>query len=124
MVKRELIKSKNGIELFNLSNGAIEVVLCNYGCTIVSIVVPDKEGHRKDVVAGFNDPEKYKKDHPYFGCTVGRYANRIARGNFTIDRQEYRLPQNNNGNHLHGGVNGFHRKLWRAEEEGQGISFS
>ena len=111
-------------QLFNVSNGVIDVVLCNYGSTIVSITVPDKNGEKKNVVAGFSDPKDYLKDHPYFGSTVGRYANRIAFGKFNIDEQEYQLPVNDFPNHLHGGVNGFSRKLWQAEQHASGITFS
>jgi aldose 1-epimerase len=111
-------------QLFNLSNGVVDVVLCNYGCTIISINVPDKNGEKKNVVAGFSDSKDYLKDHPYFGSTVGRYANRIAFGKFNIDEQKYQLPVNDFPNHLHGGVNGFSRKLWQAEQHSNGITFS
>ena len=111
-------------ELFNLNNGTIDVVLCNYGCTIVSINVPGKGGEKKNVVASFSNREHYKKDHPYFGSTVGRYAKRIAYGKFTIDENEYQLATNNSLNHLHGGVNGFHRQLWKAHQNKNEITFS
>lgn len=114
----------SGVQLFNLSNNFMDVVLCNYGCTIVSINVPDKNGEKKNVVAGFSDPKDYLKDHPYFGSTVGRYANRIEFGKFKIDEQEYQLPVNDFPNHLHGGVNGFSKKLWSAEQNKESITFS
>lgn len=114
----------NSIQFFNLSNGVVDVVLCNYGCTIVSINVPDRDGEKANVVAGFSDPKDYLKDHPYFGSTVGRYANRIAFGKFKIDDEEYQLPVNNDPNHLHGGVSGFSKKLWQAEQHSDGITFS
>ncbi len=119
-----MMETEKNIELFNLCNGYIDVVLCNYGCTVVSIYVHGKNGEKKNVVAGFSDPEDYKKDHPYFGSTVGRFANRIAGGKFAIEGQQYQVAQNNDGNHLHGGPVGFHRKLWRAEPDGHGVKFS
>jgi len=64
--------------LYHLSNDSIEVKLTNYGCSIVSVVTPDKTGHRENIVAGFDNFNQYKQDHPYFGCVIGRYANRIA----------------------------------------------
>ena len=118
------IKEGNGSQLFSLHNGFMEVVLSSYGCTVVSINVPDKNGQMKNVVAGFGDPENYRKDHPYFGCTIGRYANRIAFGKFKIDETEYQLATNDHLNHLHGGIIGFNRKLWRAEQNEGGLSFS
>jgi len=118
------MEQPNCVQLYRLNNGIVDVVLCNYGCTIVSINVPDKDGVKKNVVAGFSDPEYYKKDHPYFGSTVGRYANRIAYGKFTIDENEYNLHTNNDQNHLHGGVNGFHRQLWNTEQNKDEIVFT
>ena len=114
----------NAVQLFNLSNEFIDVVLCNYGCTIVSIMVPDKNGEKKNVVAGLSDPDHYKTEHPYFGSTIGRNANRISYGKLKIDENEYLLPANNELNHLHGGVEGFHRKLWRGHRHQEGITFS
>jgi aldose 1-epimerase len=124
MTTMKMMKQEIGLQLFSLNNGIMEVVLCNYGCTIVSINVPDRNGQMKNVVAGFGDPEDYKNDHPYFGCTIGRYANRIAFGKFKIDETEYQLATNDHLNHLHGGINGFSRKLWKAEQNGRGLSFS
>src|SRR6478672_8276443 len=89
--------------LYHLSNDSIEVKLTNYGCTIVSIVTPDKTGHRQNIVAGFDNLEQYTQDHPYFGCVIGRYANRIAKGTFSIDGERFQLDLNDGMNHLHGG---------------------
>ncbi len=95
-----------------LGNGNMEVVIANYGCTVVSVTVPDRDGNMENLVAGFSNPQDYFTDHPYFGCVVGRYANRIAFGKFELMGREYSLPINNGLNHLHGGVNGFNRKFW------------
>jgi aldose 1-epimerase len=98
--------------LYHLSNDSIEVKLTNYGCSIVSVVTPDKTGHRENIVAGFDNFNQYKQGHPYFGCVIGRYANRIAKGAFSIDGEHFQLDLNDGINHLHGGVHGFSRKIW------------
>ena len=103
------------IFLFTLDNGWMKVELTNYGATIVSIFTPGKNGEMENIVAGFNNFESYLLDQPYFGCIVGRYANRIANGSFAIDGVNYQLPVNNGTNHLHGGISGFNRKVWKAE---------
>lgn len=103
------------VYLFKLSNGYMDVSITNYGGTIVSIDIPDRQGNKKNVVAGFDNLDQYLSEHPYFGCIVGRYANRIAFGKFSIDGIEYVLPVNNEKNHLHGGVNGFNKKLWEIK---------
>jgi aldose 1-epimerase len=102
---------------YNLTNAAGMVVkIINYGGTITNIMVPDSSGNFGDVVLGFDSLAGYlKKENPYFGCITGRYANRIAKGKFSIDGKSYQLPINNNGNTLHGGVNGFNRKFWAAQ---------
>ena len=117
------VKQEIGAQLFNLSNGDIDVVLCNYGCTIVSISVPDKDGQKKNVVAGFSSTEEYKNNPHYLGCTVGRFANRIAFGKFKIDDKVYQLECNNGLNHLHGGIDAFHKQIWEAEKISNGLEF-
>lgn len=99
-------------EHYYLSNGNMKVVIGNYGCTIISVSVPDRNGVKENVVAGFSEPHLYLKNHPYLGCIVGRYANRIAFGKFEISGKKYSLPINDKMNHLHGGIDGFHRKFW------------
>lgn len=101
---------------YRLSNGNMEVVISNYGCTVVSVTVPDRDGNMENVVAGFSNPIDYFTDHPYFGCVIGRYANRIAFGKFELMGREYSLPVNNGLNHLHGGVDGFNRKFWEVRD--------
>ena len=113
---------------YHLGNGSIQVAILNYGCTIISILAPDREGKLENVVAGFNDPLQYFQDHPYFGCVVGRYANRIAFGKFELDGRGHSLPINDGRNHLHGGFIGFHKKIWEPKEvirdnERVGVSF-
>lgn len=102
------------LHMITLENAAITVELINLGATITAIYAPDKAGTRKNIVAGFQDPEDYQHNPAYFGCIVGRYANRIAAGNINVSGEHYQLSVNNDGNHLHGGVDGFHTKVWQV----------
>jgi len=102
------------VELFTLTNGGVEVRTIPYGATIVSIRVSDRSGHVADIVLGFDNLDGYLKPNPYFGAAVGRYGNRIAKGRFTLDGRTYQLATNNGPNHLHGGVKGFDKALWRG----------
>jgi len=104
------------IEAFTLRNarGAMAKVI-TYGATLTELWVPDKNGKLGDVVFGFDGLKGYLGSHPYFGSTVGRYANRIAKGKFTLDGKEYTLAINNGPNSLHGGKIGFDRRVWKAE---------
>jgi aldose 1-epimerase len=83
---------------------------------VVSIEVPDKAGKNDDVVLGFASAKEYEDGKAYFGATVGRYGNRIAHGKFTLDGKTYTLPKNDGDNTLHGGLNGFNKKIWTAKE--------
>ena len=103
------------IEQYTLINsGGIQVDLITYGGRIVSLKVPDKKGVSGNVVLGFEKAEDYLKENPFFGANVGRYANRIAEGEFTLDGKSFVLPRNNGQNHLHGGDRGFDKALWTA----------
>lgn len=103
---------------YTLTNPSGMVVkLINYGGTITNVFVPDSNGRMEDVVLGFDSLAGYlSKENPFFGCITGRYANRIAEGKFQIDGKSYQLPVNNNGNTLHGGINGFNKKFWNGEK--------
>ena len=104
------------VELFTLTNThGIEVRAMTYGATITSIRTADRSGTRADIVLGFDSLSGYVAGSPYFGAVVGRYANRIAGGRFTLDGATYQLARNNGPNSLHGGVRGFDKVLWRAE---------
>lgn len=104
------------VDLFTLTNrNGVEVKITNYGGIVVSLKVPDRNGTLGDVVLGYDTLEGYLKDNrPYFGAIIGRYANRIAKGRFTLDGREYRLAQNDGDNHLHGGIKGFDKVVWKA----------
>jgi len=96
------------------NNNGMIVRLTNFGGIVTSIQLPDKDGKTRDVVLGFDNLQSYINEHPYFGCIVGRYANRIAKGQFTLDGVSYQLAKNNGENHLHGGLEGFDKKVWQA----------
>lgn len=103
------------VDLFTLCNNGIEVQITNYGGTVTSILTPDRHGQSQQVVLGYDSLEGNLNDQHYLGVIVGRYGNRIARGKFSIDDKEYTLEVNNMGNHLHGGIQGFHKVVWNAE---------
>ncbi|GER28550.1 aldose 1-epimerase [Striga asiatica] len=108
-------------KIFELNNGNMQVLVSNYGCTITSLRVPDKNGQLADVVLGFDTIEPYQKGAaPYFGCIVGRVANRIKDGKFALDGVEYSLPINKPPNSLHGGNKGFDKVIWEVAEYTQG----
>uniref|UniRef100_B3TLS6 Aldose 1-epimerase n=1 Tax=Elaeis guineensis var. tenera TaxID=51953 RepID=B3TLS6_ELAGV len=102
--------------LFELSNGTITAKITNLGATITSLLVPDAQGNLADVVLGFDSLESYHDNPPYFGCIVGRVANRIKQGKFTLNGVEYSLAINNGPNSLHGGNKGFNKVLWEVVE--------
>lgn len=103
------------VQIYTLRNaGGVEARVCNYGGIVVSLKAPDRNGKSGDVVLGYPNLDGYLKDSPYFGCLVGRYGNRIARGKFTLDGVTYSLATNNYPNALHGGVKGFDKVVWQA----------
>lgn len=104
------------MELFTLTNAnGIEARVISYGATIVSLRVPDRQGRLDDIVLGHEALQGYLTASRYFGSVVGRYGNRIAKGRFTLDGKTYTLATNNGPNHLHGGVRGFDKVVWKAE---------
>ena len=114
------------VDIYTLSNAhGVEARVITYGGILVSLRVPDKNGHLDDVVLGFDSFEGYSKPGPYFGAICGRYANRIAAGKFSVDGKEYTLAKNNGSNSLHGGLKGFDKVVWQAEQfqqqEGVGV---
>lgn len=113
------------LEVYTLKNSkGMEVKITNYGAIIMSILAPDRQGKFDDVVLGFDSPEEYrsKKEHPYFGAVVGRYGNRIAKGQFTLDGKLYKLATNNGPNALHGGIVGFDKKVWKGSQKGNKLT--
>lgn len=105
------------VHLYTLVNArGMKVAITNYGARVVSIDVPDRHGKMADVVLGFDNLKGYLGNDPYFGAIVGRYGNRIAKGEFKLDGKEYHLFINNGPNSLHGGKVGFDKKVWTAHE--------
>jgi aldose 1-epimerase len=104
------------IEKFILHNtkGATAKII-TYGATLTELWMPDRSGKEGDVVLGFDNLKGYLGQHPYFGATIGRYGNRIAKGKFTLDGKEYTLATNNGLNTLHGGKIGYDRRVWKGE---------
>ena len=107
---------KNGYSLTNALG--FEVSINTYGGSITSLKTPDRHGHFGDIVLGFETLEDYIRTPLYFGPLIGRHANRIARGRFSLNEVEYQLPCNNGANHLHGGFKGFDKRVWTAREDG------
>ncbi|MGH2616049.1 MAG: aldose epimerase family protein [Thermomicrobiales bacterium] len=105
------------VTLYTLTNAnGMEVKITNYGGIITSVVVPDLDGNMENVTLGFDNLDDYVAGHPYFGNITGRYANRIARGTFDIEGEDFYLAVNNAPNTLHGGDVGFDKVVWAAEE--------
>ncbi len=105
------------IDLYTLTNkNGVQVSITNYGGTIVSIIVPDRNGKMADIALGFDSLQGYLGNEPFMGATVGRYANRIAGGTFKLDGKDYHTPLNDGPNTLHGGPQGFDKKVWKARE--------
>ena len=117
--KSKFGKTKDGknVDQFTLKNAnGVEMNVITYGGRITSLKVPNKSGTLENVVLGHNTMEGYlRDDNPFFGALIGRFGNRIAKGKFTLNGEEYTLATNDGSNHLHGGINGFDRVIWNAE---------
>lgn len=123
------LPSGENVQVWTLRNGrGMEVRAIGYGAAITSLRVPDREGRPGDVVLGYDDLAGYIADDAYFGAVIGRFANRIGAGRFSLDDRPYQLATNNGPNHLHGGPGGFHKVLWKVAalpaSDGQGLAFS
>jgi aldose 1-epimerase len=117
------------VDVFTLTNAqGMEVRPITYGGIITSLRVPDRMGRFDDVALGFDNLDGYIKNPPYLGAIIGRYANRIAKGRFALDGKTYSLAVNNGPNHLHGGIKGFNKVVWKAESfknaDGVGVVFT
>jgi len=113
-------KLPDGREVFQytLKNAAgVEVRIINYGAIVTTLKVPDRNGKLADIVLGYDSLAGYLGDNAYLGAIVGRYGNRIGKGKFKIDEQEYQVTVNDGANHLHGGKVGFNKVLWDAQVE-------
>lgn len=104
------------VQLHTLTNArGMEISVSEFGATLTSVRVPDVHGRLGEITLGLRSLEDYVAGNPFLGSTVGRYANRLAGGKLTIDGQELALAQNNNGNHLHGGLRGLDKRVWKSE---------
>ncbi len=118
------------VDIYTVTNAkGTKARIMTYGATLVSLEVADKAGKLDDVVLGFDSVAEYEKGSPYFGCTVGRYANRIGDAKFSLDGMEYTLAKNDGENTLHGGKVGFDKVVWAAEivkrkKGGEALKFS
>jgi aldose 1-epimerase len=117
------------VDLYVLTNAnGMTAKVMTYGALLTELLVPDRTGKVEDVVLGFDDLKSYLAGHPFFGATVGRVANRVAKGKFTLDGKEYRLAVNNGPNSLHGGKKGFDKVVWKAEPiksaDGSAVKFT
>jgi aldose 1-epimerase len=117
------------VNIFTLSDGPFEAQITNYGGVVVSLKTPGRNGKAADVVLGFDDLEGYVANFngpsdAFFGAIIGRYANRIAHGSFTLDGQKYSLPKNNGENALHGGPHGFNNVVWKAKAIANGVELT
>jgi aldose 1-epimerase len=103
------------VDLYTLTNAnGMQAGILTYGGTVVSLTAPDRNGKYADVVLGMDDLAGYRKATAFFGALIGRYGNRIGHAQFTLDGQTYKLPANDNGNTLHGGPEGFDKRVWTA----------
>lgn len=129
--KEEFGKTKEGAvaSLYTVENkNGVVAKFTDFGAILVSLFVPDRDGKMEDVVLGFDKLEDYFVNEPNFGATIGRHANRIGKAVFTLNGKTYQLDKNDGENNLHGGFNGYHKRLWNArtyeEERGQAIEFT
>lgn len=103
------------VDIFTLKNAnGVTAEIMNYGGIVVSLAVPDRKGQLEDVVLGFSSLEEYLADHPFFGALVGRHANRLENAEFELNGVSYKLAKNDGKNHLHGGLKGFDKVVWKG----------
>jgi aldose 1-epimerase len=113
------------VDLYSLTDSAVEVRIMTYGGIVVSLRAPDRNGKLDDIVLGFDSLDQYiAKNTPYFGAIIGRYANRIAHGSFRLDGKAYSIPKNNGDNALHGGIRGFDKVVWAARQIPDGVELT
>lgn len=107
----------NGLFIYTLTNTlGFEVSVTNYGGAVTSLKTPDRDGNFGEIVLGYETLAEYTSNPRYFGALIGRHANRIARGRFSLNSVDYQLPCNNGANHLHGGFKGFDKRVWDVRE--------
>jgi aldose 1-epimerase len=117
------------VEIYTLGDGVDEARIMTYGGVVVSLKAPDRKGKPADVVLGFDNVDGYVANFngssdAFFGAIIGRYANRIAHGSFTLDGVKYSLPLNDGTNSLHGGPRGFNNAVWKAKSIADGVELT
>jgi aldose 1-epimerase len=116
------------VDVYTFTNGRTTISMLTWGATIQRVETPDRRGHTENISLGFDNLPDYAKLSPYFGATIGRYGNRIAKGKFTLDGTAYQIPVNNGENALHGGTIGFDKKVWKAkvvqDDTSVGVAFT
>lgn len=129
VVKKSFGRTADGqkVDIYTLTNtSGAEARIINYGGTVVSLKIPDRNGKLGNIVLGYDSLEDYEKHNAFFGALIGRYGNRIAKARFSLGGKEYNLAANNGPNHLHGGPKGFHRVVWsgRSSTNADGASLA
>lgn len=127
IMKSDFGKTPEGVAVdqYTLTNGnGLQAKIMTYGATWTHMLTPDRDGKMGDILLGFDTLEPYLKGHPYFGSTVGRVGNRIAKGQFWLNGKKYQLAINNGPNHLHGGLKAFDKMVWKAMPTEDGVAFS
>lgn len=114
------LADETDVDLIIMQNADSKIKFSSYGASIVSLKVPDKKNNPEEITLGFENLRQYERNHGYYGAVVGRYGNRIANGKFTLNGKEYVLAVNEGKNHLHGGVRGFDRVVWKIDGISEG----
>ncbi|XP_078412791.1 galactose mutarotase [Cetorhinus maximus] len=112
------------VRRYTLRSDSVTLRVLTLGGIVTSLETKDRDGQVADIVLGFDNLQGYINKHPYFGAVIGRFANRIAEGKFSIDGKEYQLPINNGPNSIHGGLKGFDKVLWTPKVLSNGVEFS
>jgi aldose 1-epimerase len=112
------------VDVYTLQEGLLKARVITYGAHLVSLETPDRNGKVADIVLGYDSLTPYTEANPYFGAIVGRYGNRIAHGIFHLDGKQYNLPKNNGENSLHGGTQGFDKRIWSAHVIPHGVELT
>ena len=126
MVQKEFFGNAFGKDVYKytVENGGITLSVMELGATVTHLFVPDKNGKSVDVVLGYDTVQEYEENDGYLGATIGRVGNRIRKGKFILNGENYTLAVNNGPNHLHGGLKGFDKAVWKADEKENSIVFS
>lgn len=116
---------QDSLEVYTVTNAkGLKMTVTNFGAKIITLTVPDRDGKMADIVLGYDSARAYITGNPYYGATIGRYGNRIAKGKFSLSGKEFQLATNNGVNALHGGPKGFHNVYWKGVQSGSSLKFT